>query len=101
MESTHQKNILFDTKTSEYLHLYDGKLQFYDQYYISSYSKAYFDGGGAFWYSAKWDYENNLLELLDIKSDFASCEDIKHFKGNTKIYQYMIRKNNLKNCMEN
>ena len=100
-ESTHTKNFLFDTKNSEFLHLYDGRLQFYNQYYISAYSKAYFDGGGAYWYSAKWDYDNNLLELLDIKSDFTSCEEIKHFKGNTKIYQYMMIKNNLKKCAEN
>ena len=79
-ETTHTKNILFDTITSEYLHLYDGRLQFYEDYYISNYSKAYFYGGGAFWYSAKWDYDNNLLELYDLKLKFDSCKDIEDFK---------------------
>ena len=60
-EVTHTKNILFDTKQNTFSYLYDGKLNFHEDYYIAKYTKNYFKNGGAFWYSAIRDYNNNII----------------------------------------
>ena len=60
-EITHTKNILFDTNTSQFSYLYDGRLNFHEDYYIAEYTKNYFKNGGAFWYSAKRNKSNALF----------------------------------------
>ena len=100
LESTHIKNIVFDITTKDFLYLYDGILEFHDDYYIASHSKSYFYGGGAFWYSAKRDYQNNILELIDLKTNFSNCEDTKLYSWTGQLYDFILETNNLQNCRE-
>ena len=100
LESTHIKNIVFDIATKDFLYLYDGILEFHDDYYIASHSKSYFYGGGAFWYSAKRDYQNNILELIDLKTNFSNCEDTKLYSWSGQLYDFILETNNLQNCRE-
>ena len=100
LESTHIKNIVFDINTKDFLYLYDGILEFHDDYYIATHSKSYFYGGGAFWYSAKRDYQNNILELIDLKTNFSNCEDTKLYSWSGQLYDFILETNNLQNCRE-
>jgi len=48
--------------------LMDGGYELHEDYYISKMSKSYKSKeGGAFWYDSKRDYDNQILELIDIK----------------------------------
>ena len=101
LESTHTKNILFDTNSKEFLYLYDGILEFHEGYYVSRYSKNYFVGGGAFWYSAIRDYENNIVGLIDLKTNFSSCEDANIYAWTGQLYDFILGTNNLQDCRKN
>ena len=100
-ESTHTKNIVFDTITKNFLYLYDGILEFHDDYYVARNSKNYFVGGGAFWYSAIRDYENNIVGLIDFKVNFTTCEEVNLYALTNQLYDFILEANNLQNCRIN
>jgi len=99
-EITHTKNILFDTNTNQFSYLYDGRLNFHEDYYIAEYTKNYFKNGGAFWYSAKRDYNNNIIKLLDLKTNFSSCEEADNFSLTGALYEFILQSNKLQFCVE-
>ena len=91
---THTKNVIFNTSTNNFLYLYDGKLEFTEDYYIAKWSKGYLPNqGGAYWYNAKRDYENNILELFDMKSDYTECLSADEFYQDGEISNFMIKNN--------
>jgi len=65
------------------LSLMDGKLEFYNNYYITKGKKSYLStGGGAFWFDAIFNYKNEYIELLNTGSD---CYKVDEFiKGYDK-----------------
>ena len=97
-EVTHTKNILFDTKHNTFSYLYDGKLNFHEGYYIAKYTKNYFKNGGAFWYSAMRDYNNNIIKLLDLKTNFTDCKDVENYSLTGGLYEFILTSNNLQFC---
>ena len=91
---THTKNLIFTISTNTFIYVYDGELEFAEEYYISKWSKSYFPNqGGAFWYNAKRDYENNILELFDMKSDYTECASADKFYPDGQISNFMIKNN--------
>ena len=97
-EVTHTKNILFDTKQNSFTYLYDGKLNFHEDYYIAKYTKNYFKNGGAFWYSAMRGYNNNIIKLLDLKTNFTDCKDVENYSLTGGLYDFILTSNNLQFC---
>ena len=89
-----------DTNTNQFSYLYDGRLNFHEDYYIAEYTKNYFKNGGAFWYSAKRDYNNNIIKLLDLKTNFSSCEEADNFSLTGNLYEFILKSNKLQFCVE-
>ena len=91
---THTKNVVFNTSTNNFIYLYDGDLELSEDYYITQWSKGYLPNqGGAYWYNAKRDYENNILELFDMKSDNIKCLSADKFYPDGEISNFMIKNN--------
>ena len=91
---THTKNVVFNTSTNNFIYLYDGKLELSEDFYIAQWSKGYLPNqGGAYWYNAKRDYENNILELFDMKSDNIKCLSADKFYPDGEISNFMIKNN--------
>lgn len=91
---THTKNIVFNTSTNNFIFLYDGKLELSEDYYIAKWSKGYLPNqGGAYFYNAKRDYENNILELFDMQSDNIKCLSADKFYPDGDISNFMIKNN--------
>ena len=69
------KNITNDTQLGAF-RLMDGKLEFYEKYYISKHRKSYLStGGGGFWFDSKLSYQNEIIELLDAKDGICIEKD--------------------------
>ena len=91
---THTKNVVFNTSTNNFIYLYDGKLELSEDFYIAQWSKGYLPNqGGAYWYNAKRDYENNILELFDMKSDNIKCLSADKFYPDGEISNFMMKNN--------
>ena len=91
---THTKNVVFNTSTNNFIYLYDGKLELSEDYYIAQWSKGYFPNqGGAYWYNAKRDYKNNIIELFDMKSDNTECVSADKFYPDGEISNFMMKNN--------
>ena len=77
---------MFNISDNSFLYLYDGDLEFERDYYIARWSKSYFPNmGGAFWYNSKRDYENNIVELIDMKSGYLYCASPDEFSEDGEI----------------
>ena len=91
---THTKNVVFNASTNNFIYLYDGKLELTEDYYIAKWSKGYLPNqGGAYWYNAKRDYENNILELFDMKTEYTKCLSADEFYQDGEISNFMIKNN--------
>ena len=92
--ATHTKNIMFNISDNSFLYLYDGDLEFERDYYIARWSKSYFPNmGGAFWYNSKRDYENNIVELIEMKSENIYCASPDEFYEDGEIQTFMLKNN--------
>ncbi len=89
---THTRNILFDLYSYDFTYLVDGyDLTFEKNFYYTYQAKGYFPNqGGAFWYNAKRDYKNNIIELIDTTGEYATCKIANDFSEKGQISKFMI-----------
>ena len=72
---THTRNFIYNTKTKDTIYLNNGNVTLKENYILIEASKAYYDG--AFWYSFKIDYKNEIIELINAEKIEGLCS-----KGN-------------------
>ena len=77
------------------LSLMDGKLEFYNNYYVAKGKKSYLStDGGAFWFNAIFNYKNQYIELLNTGSDCYEVDEfIKGYDKDLKKTKKEIKKN--------
>ena len=98
--STHSRNVVFDTVQFNYEYFGQGDIEFNTETYTKSFIKSYAnyedkDGewqlNGAFWWNAKFNYEHEIVELINMKGEYSKCWKKDYFKLIHKIiYEQMI-----------
>lgn len=97
---THTKNVIYDKYSDKFTYLTDGTITFDEEYYIAEWSKGYLpNAGGAFWYSAKRDYNNKIIELIKIETVNTSCLSFDKFYEDSQISKFMKSNNIDKFCV--
>ena len=77
------KDILNAQGTIDAMYLYGDFQTQKEDYYITSWEKKYWEGGGALWISTKRNYQNEILELLD--DEGTVCDTISgHVESNIR-----------------
>ena len=44
------------------------------------------------------DYNNNIIQLLDLKTNFTDCKDVKNYSLTGDLYEFILTSNNLQFC---
>ena len=102
--STHTGNVLFNTKKLAYEDFGSGKIVFLEDFYGKYFMKRYtswtddnteIQSDGPFWWSAIYDYEHNLVELINYdEEDGKECLKRDYFEkwNSNDIFIHMILK---------
>jgi len=78
-ETTHKRNYILDLDKVEIDYVGDGDIEFSNGKIINRWKKAYFVGGGAFWYDVERDFKGKLLRVID-HSKANDCFNSDEFK---------------------
>ena len=46
------------------------------------------------------DYNNNIIKLLDLKTNFSGCEEADNFSLTGNLYEFIFKSNKLQFCVE-
>ena len=83
---TRTNNTLFNIVTRDFTDIGSGDVEFTKDGYLKKGIKSYaFQDGepqGAFWFDARYSFDNNLIELIDYEGKDKQCLPMKFFESN-------------------
>ena len=44
------------------------------------------------------DYNNKIIKLLDLKTNFTDCKDVENYSLTGGLYEFILTSNNLQFC---
>lgn len=100
---TRTHNTLFNVKTHDFNNIGSGDVEFTMNGYLKKGIKSYaFQDGepqGAFWFNARYSFDNNLLEIIDYEGEDQQCLPMKFFKSNEIIINNLKQFNKESLCV--
>ena len=94
--STYRSNYIYYADKNKLVDLgIGGTLEFEEDTIIKYAVKSYWDGGGAFWYNVKIDYEGNFIELIN-EEDSDNCYPLEEFDHNNEEFKNTFKQQGLK-----
>ncbi len=94
--STWRNNYIFHADKNKLVELGVGSTLEFEDDSITKYGvKSYWDGGGAFWYNVKIDYEGNFIELIN-EEDSDKCYPFKKFNHKNEKFKNTFKEQGLK-----
>lgn len=90
-------NTLFNTNTKYFNEIGSGDITFIKNGYLKKGVKSYLfkdeEPQGAFWFDAKYLFNNELIELIDYEGEYKECLTKDFFQSNKEIIQLMEQTN--------
>ena len=100
---TRTVNTLFNIKTNYFNNIGSGDVEFTKDGYLKKGIKSYaFQDGepqGAFWFDARYSFDNNLIELIDYEGKDKQCLPMKFFESNEIIINNLKQLNKESLCV--
>jgi hypothetical protein len=94
--STYRSNYIYYADKNKLLDLgQGGTLEFEEDTIIKYGVKSYWDGGGAFWFNLKIDYEGNYIELIN-EEDSDKCYPFEKFNHKNEEFKNTFKQQGLK-----
>jgi len=100
---TRTNNTLFNIETKYFTDIGSGNVEFTKNDYLKKGIKSYaFQDGepqGAFWFDARYTFDNNLIELIDYEGKDKQCLPMKFFESNEIIVNNLKQLNKESLCV--
>jgi len=94
--STWRNNYIFHADKNKLVELGVGSTLEFEDDSITKYGvKSYWDGGGAFWYNLRIDYEGNYIELIN-EEDSDKCYPFEKFNHKNEEFKNIFKEQGLK-----
>jgi len=94
--STYRSNYIYYADKNKLLDLGQGGTLEFEDNSITKYGvKSYWDGGGAFWYNLRIDYEGNYIELIN-EEDSDKCYPFEKFNHKNEEFKNTFKEQGLK-----